>query len=85
MIEINKVVKLISHVKGWPAQEARSIDEAAHMILGSPYCDIPEDIYKVMDKNETYSLLAVYRDGKTSITNRYMAVNMKLIEKIKAV
>lgn len=85
MIEKNKIYRLISHLKGWPVQEAENLEEASRMILGSPYWNIPQDVYKVIDKNETYSLLAVYRKGKTSFDKRYMAVNMKLIEKIQPV
>jgi hypothetical protein len=83
MIEKNKVYNLISPLKGWPVQEAADLEEAAGMILGSPYWDIPEDVYKVIDKNETYSLLVVYKKGKASFEKRYMAINVRLVEKIK--
>ncbi len=85
MIEKNKIYKLISPLKGWAVHEADDLEEASRMILGSPYWDIPQDIYKVIDKNETYSLLAVYRKGKTSFDKRYLAVNIKLIKKIQPV
>jgi hypothetical protein len=85
MIEKNKIYKLISPLKGWPVHEAEDLEEASRMILGSPYWDIPQDIYKVIDKNETYSLLAVYRKGKTSFDKRYLAVNVRLVEKIESV
>ena len=85
MIEKNKIYKLTSPLKGWPVHEAEDLGEAARMILGSPYCNIPQDVYKVIDKNETNSLLAVYRKGKTSFDKRYLAVNMKLLKKIQPV
>ena len=85
MIEKNKIYKLISPLKGWPVHEAEDLEEAARMILGSPYWNIPQDVYKVIDKNETYSLLAVYRKGKTSFDKRYLAVNMKLITNVQPV
>jgi len=83
MIEKNEIYKLISPLKGWPVHEAEDLEEASQMILGSPYWDIPQDIYKVIDKNETYSLLAVYKNGKTSFEKRYLAVNVRLVEKIE--
>jgi hypothetical protein len=85
MIEKNKIYRLISPLKGWPVQEADDLKEASRMILGSPYWNIPQDIYIVIDKNETYSLLAVYRKGKPSFEKRYMAVNMKLINKVQPI
>ncbi|MGE5340885.1 MAG: hypothetical protein ACM3SY_05315 [Candidatus Omnitrophota bacterium] len=83
MIDVNKIYKLLTHLKGWPVRGARTLDEATRMILGSPYYDIPEDCYKVIDKNSTYSLLAVYHNGEISKKNRYMAVNMNLNNRIK--
>ena len=85
VIEKNKIYTLTAPLKGWPVQEAQDMEEASRMILGSPYWDIPQDVYKVIDKNETYSLLAVYRKGKTSIEKRYLAVNVKLIEQSEPV
>ncbi len=80
MIEINQIYKLVNPLKGWAVEDSRSLEEATEMILGSPYWDIPEDCYKVLDKNETYSLLAVYENGRISPEKRYLAVNIKLIE-----
>ncbi|UCH98105.1 MAG: hypothetical protein JSV88_14980 [Candidatus Aminicenantes bacterium] len=85
MIERDKIYNLLAPVKGWPAREAKTLEEASHMILGSPYWQIPEDTYKIIDKNETYSLLAVYKNGRISWDKRYLALNMKLIEKIELV
>jgi hypothetical protein len=85
IIEKNKIYNLMAPLKGWPVKEAEDLQEAAQMILGSPYWDIPQDIYRVIDKNETYSLLAVYRNGRTSFDDRYLALNMKLSEMIKPV
>lgn len=82
MIEKDKRYRLLSPIKGWPVQEASDLDEATQMILGSPYWDIPGDIYKVLDKNETYCLLAVYKDGRISMNDRYLALNMILQERI---
>ena len=85
MIEINSIYKLSTSVKGWPVKEAETLEEAAGVILGSPYWDIPEDTYKVIDKNETYSLLAVYKEGRISTQNRYLVTNMKLTDNIEPV
>ena len=85
MIEKNNVYKLVSPVKGWPIREAETLEEASHVILGSPYWQIPEDTYKILDKNETYSLLAVYKDGRISWNKRYLALNMKLVDKTELV
>ena len=80
MLEKDQIVRLLAPVKGWPAREAQSLEGAARMILGSPYWQIPADTYKIIDKNETYSLLAVYKNRRTSWNNRYLALNMKLLE-----
>ncbi len=80
MITTNHIYRLTRPIKGWPVEEADTLEEAAGMILGSPYWNIPEDIYKVLDKNDTYSLLAVSRDGRVSPDKRYLAVNVKLQE-----
>jgi hypothetical protein len=85
MLEKDKIYKLLTPVKGWPVKEAETLEEAAGVILGSPYWDIPVDTYKVIDKNETYSLLAVYKEGRISMQNRYLATNMKLTDKIEPV
>jgi hypothetical protein len=85
MIEKNNIYNLVSSVKGWPVREVETLEEASQVILGSPYWQIPEDTYKIIDKNETYSLLAVYRDGRTSWNKRYLALNMKLVDNIKPV
>lgn len=82
MIEQSKIYKLLSQIKGWPVQEAADLEEATQMILGSPYWDIPVDVYRVLDKNETYCLLAVHKDGRISMNNRYLALNMNLQERI---
>jgi hypothetical protein len=83
MIEKNNVYNLVSPVKGWPVREAETLEEASQVILGSPYWQIPEDTYKIIDKNETYSLLAVYKDGRISLNKRYLALNMKLVGHIE--
>ena len=85
MIDKEKVYNLTSPLKGWPVQEAQDLEEASRLILGSPYWDIPQDVYKVIDKNETYSLLAVYKKGRASFEKRYLAVNVRLIEKIEPI
>ena len=77
-IETNRTYKLIRAVKGWPVEDSTTLDEAAKMILGSPYWDIPEDCYRVIDKNDTYCLLAVYRKGHTNPKNHYLAVIHKI-------
>jgi len=82
MLEIGMKYRLSVHLKGWPVKEAGSIEEASHLILGSPYWEIPKDIYIIIDKNETYSLLAVYCNGHPSRESRYLAINMALEEKI---
>ena len=78
MIEKDRIFHLIVPIKGWPARAAQSLGEASKMIFGSPYWQIPQDTYKIVDMNETYSLVAVYKDGKISWNNRYLALNMKL-------
>jgi hypothetical protein len=80
MTEVSEIYDLREAIKGWPVKEARSMDEASGMIFGSPYWDIPQDRYIVIDKNDTYSLLAVYSDGRVSSQKRYLAVNMDLKE-----
>ena len=85
MIEIKRVYKLLVPFKGWPVKEAETLEEATEMILGSPYWEIPQDTYRVIDKNEIYSLLAVYSEGKTSYENRYLAINIELMDKIEPV
>jgi hypothetical protein len=77
-IELNHVYKLLNPVKGWPVKDAQTLAEATQVILGSPYWDIPEDCYKVLDKNDTYCLLAVYENGMISMDRRYLAVNSRL-------
>lgn len=76
MTEINEVYQLRHSIKGWPVKDAGTIKEATEIIFGSPYWDIPEDVYKIVDKNETYSLLAIVNDEKLSKENRYLVVNM---------
>jgi hypothetical protein len=83
MLDKDRIFHLLTPVKGWPAREAQNLEDAARMILGSPYWLIPEDTYKIIDKNETYSLLAVYKDGRISWNNRYLALNMKLMEQVE--
>jgi len=80
MTEVNEIYDLQEAIKGWPVHEAGSLKEASETILGSPYWDIPEDRYIVIDKNETYSLLAVYANGKVSSKRRYLVVNMDFME-----
>ena len=83
MIEKDNVYKLLATIKGWSVREAQTLEDASRMILGSPYWQIPEDTYKIIDKNETYSLLARYKDGRISWDNRYLAVNMKLADHLR--
>ena len=85
MIEIESIYKVVTPFKGWPVEEAHDLEEAAQMILGSPYWDIPQDIYKIVDQNETYCLLAVYdrETGRASRLKRYLAVHMHLLEVIE--
>lgn len=80
MIEINKVYELRKSIKGWPVQGAGSLKEASEIIFGSPYWDIPEDRYIVIDKNDTYSLAAVFLEGRVSTKKRYLVVNMDFLE-----
>ena len=80
MTEVNELYDLQEAIKGWPVNGAGSLEEASEMILGSPYWDIPGDRYIVIDKNEIYSLLAVFAKGKVSSKNRYLAVNMDLMK-----
>ena len=85
MIETDKIYNLLIPFKGWPVKEAETLAEAARMILGSPYWEIPRDTYRIIEKNEIYSLLAVYNEGKTSFENRYLATNIELADKIEPV
>ncbi len=80
MTEINEMYEVRAPFKGWPVREAHSLKDASEMILGSPYWNIPDDRYVVLDKNDTYSLLAQVVDEKVSRQNRYLAVNMDLME-----
>lgn len=81
MTELNEIYELRGAVKGWPVEDAGSLDDASHMILGSPYWDVPEDRYVVIDKNDTYSLVAVVTpNGNISRAKRYMVVNMDFDE-----
>jgi hypothetical protein len=84
MIEVGGIYKLLHSIKGWPVENAHSLEDAAQVILGSPYWEIPKDCYRVMDKNETYCLLAVSRSGKVSPNNRYLAVNISLGDYFRA-
>lgn len=85
MTEIDDIFDLRESVKGWPVEEAKTLEQASKMILGSPYWKIPEDRYIVLDKNETYSLLAVYADGRISTKKRYMVVNIDFLENSRKV
>ncbi len=80
MTEINEVYDLMKPVKGWPVKDAHTLDEAAESIFGSPYWDIPEDRYQIVDCNETYSLVAVLENNRRSRQKRYMVVNMDWLE-----
>ncbi len=79
-MELNSIYKLIKPCKGWPVEDSDTIEEAATVILGSPYWTLPEDCYKVIDRNETYSLLAVYRHGRISMDKRYLVVTVNIEE-----
>jgi hypothetical protein len=85
MIEVGGFYKLLHSIKGWPVEDAGSLEEASRVILGSPYWDIPVDCYRVLDMNDTYSLIAVNRKGKVSRDKRYLAVNVTLIECIRPI
>jgi len=85
MPEIDEIYDLRLSVKGWPVEGASSLRQASEMILGSPYWDIPEDTYIRLDRNETYSLLAVYGQGRVSTSKRYMVVNIDFIENSRPV
>ncbi len=76
----NEIYNLGKSIIGWPVEDATSLQEASEMILGSPYWNIPEDSYIVLDQNETYSLLGVYFQGRVSTKKRYLAVNMDFLE-----
>ena len=85
MTEIDDIYDLREFIKGWPVEEATSLKQASEMIFGSPYWKIPEDRYMVIDKNETYSLIAVYANGRVSSKKRYMVVNIDFCEKSRKV
>lgn len=85
MIKIGGIYRLFHSIKGWPVEDAHSLEDASQVILGSPYWEIPKDCYRVLDMNETYSLLAVSREGKVSPDKRYLAVNISLQECIRPV
>jgi hypothetical protein len=80
MTEINGIYELREPIKGWPVENAESLLEAAKMIFGSPYWQIPEDRYIVLDNNDTYSLVAVFVEGRASHKKRYLVVNMDFLE-----
>jgi hypothetical protein len=61
-------------------EDSISLEEAANVILGSPYWDIPEDTYQIIDKNDTYCLLAVSHNGRLNPENHYMAVIINITE-----
>ena len=68
--------------KGWPAEDSDRIEEATKLILGSPYWTLPEDCYKVLDSNETYTLLAVFGNGRISLDKRYLVVTANIEDSI---
>ncbi|MCU0287497.1 MAG: hypothetical protein MUF15_14020 [Acidobacteria bacterium] len=80
MTELNDLYELYRPIKGWPVEGAESLQEASNMIFGSPYWEIPEDRYMIIDKNNTYSLLAVFAMGKASHKKRYLVLNMDFLE-----
>lgn len=81
----DEIHELRESVKGWPVEGASSLKQASEMILGSPYWNIPEDTYIRLDRNETYSLLAVYSRGRVSTSKRYMVVNIDFLENSRLV
>jgi hypothetical protein len=85
MTEIDDIFDLLDSVKGWPVEEANTLKQASEKIFGSPFWKIPEDRYIVLDNNETYSLLAVFADGRISSKKRYMVVNIDFLEKSQKV
>ncbi|MCX6582236.1 MAG: hypothetical protein NT166_18855 [Candidatus Aminicenantes bacterium] len=80
MTEIDGIYELREPIKGWPVEGADSLGEASEMIFGSPYWEIPEDRYIVIDKNDTYGLVAVFNEGRASHKKRYLVVNMEFLE-----
>lgn len=81
MIEINETYELREPIKGWAVEKADSLREATEMIFGSPNWELPEDRYVIIDKNDTYSLLAVFNNnGKPSYKKRYLVVNMDFLK-----
>lgn len=80
MIEINNIYELREPIKGWAVEKADTLREATEMIFGSPNWEIPEDRYIIIDKNDTYSLLAVFNSGKPSYKKRYLVVNMDFLK-----
>ncbi len=85
MTKINEIYELKISIKGWPMKEVETIDNAAKEIFGSPYWELPLDRYIVIDRNDIYSLLAVYLDEKTNLKIEYMVVSQTLIENSKRV
>lgn len=80
MVEINEIYDLRDPIKGWAVEKADSLREATEMIFGSPNWEVPEDRYIIVDKNDTYSLLAVFNNGKASFKKRYLVVNMDFLK-----
>ncbi len=75
MIEANQIYKLLHSVKGWPVEDASTLEEASANIFGSPYWNIPEDCYLVIETNATYCLLGVFQNGKVRPDCRYLTVS----------
>lgn len=80
MTDLNRIYQLKRAVKGWPVKGATTLKHASELIFGSPYWRIPEDSYMVIDKNDTYSLLALVSEGEVDPETRYMVVNMDFID-----
>lgn len=78
MIEKTRIYKLLQSVKGWPVDTAHNFEEAVTKIFGSPYWDIPEDCYQVIETNDIYCLLGVYEDGKLRSDYHYLTVTARL-------
>jgi hypothetical protein len=80
LVEVETIFFLKKPIKGWHVEEASTLADVSSMIFGSPNWDIPQDIYKIIDTNETYSLIAVFSQNKISYKNRYLALNSDIIK-----
>ena len=72
------LLELQHPIRGWPVKGADTLAEAADIIFGSPFREIPRDTYQIIDRNETYSLVAVVDQSRVSRKKRYLALNADL-------